>query len=178
MRSREASRCMVAGKSTGSAPSFLARAMRAPLPRRPTSQAGSSLPLHSPRATPACGPIETQQARREVEVNDGWVEASVLDHGPQPPAELPADAGSGELRAFGRGLWLLRRLVDEICLEGVKAHPCDAATGDRAGGYPRPLCLCHATPSSGRPRRRKQPGHFSTREGVFPAWSSTSSRRS
>jgi anti-sigma regulatory factor (Ser/Thr protein kinase) len=26
-----------------------------------------------------------------VHVNDDWVEASVLDHGPQPPAGLPAD---------------------------------------------------------------------------------------
>ncbi|HZD69049.1 MAG TPA: hypothetical protein VFA45_09090 [Actinomycetes bacterium] len=34
-----------------------------------------------------------------VKVNDGWVEVSVLDHGPQPPAELPADADSGELLA-------------------------------------------------------------------------------
>src|SRR6266516_7825619 len=55
-----------------------------------------------------------------VQVTDGWVEASVLDDGPQPPPGLPADAGSGELRAFGRGLWLLHRLVDEIRLERVK----------------------------------------------------------
>jgi serine/threonine-protein kinase RsbW len=55
-----------------------------------------------------------------VHVNDGWVEASVLDHGPQPPPGLPADADPGELRAGGRGLWLLRRLVDEVRLERVK----------------------------------------------------------
>jgi anti-sigma regulatory factor (Ser/Thr protein kinase) len=53
-----------------------------------------------------------------VHVNDDWVEASVLDHGPQPPAGLPADPD--ELRAGGRGLWLLRRLVDEVRLERVK----------------------------------------------------------
>ena len=53
-----------------------------------------------------------------VHVNDDWVEASVLDHGPQPPPGLPAD--SDELRAGGRGLWLLRRLVDEVRLERVK----------------------------------------------------------
>jgi len=54
----------------------------------------------------------------QVIVNDDWVEASVLDHGPQPPAGLPADPE--ELRAGGRGLWLLRRLVDEVRLERVK----------------------------------------------------------
>jgi serine/threonine-protein kinase RsbW len=55
-----------------------------------------------------------------VHVNDGWVEASGLDHGPQPPAGLPAAADPSELRASGWGLWLLRRLVDEIQLERVK----------------------------------------------------------
>jgi anti-sigma regulatory factor (Ser/Thr protein kinase) len=60
-----------------------------------------------------------QPIQVHVHVNDGWVEASVLDHGPQPPG-LPAAASPGELRAFGRGLWLLHRLVDEIRLERVK----------------------------------------------------------
>src|SRR6266545_5719343 len=55
-----------------------------------------------------------------VHVNDDWVEASVLDHGPQPPAGLPEDTDTGELRAGGRGLWLLRRLVDEVRLERVR----------------------------------------------------------
>jgi anti-sigma regulatory factor (Ser/Thr protein kinase) len=55
-----------------------------------------------------------------VHVNDDWVEASVLDHGPQPPAGLPAAADTGELPASGGGLWLLRRLVDEVRLERVK----------------------------------------------------------
>jgi len=54
-----------------------------------------------------------------VHVNHDWVEATVLDHGPQPPAGLPA-TDPAELRASGRGLWLLRRLVDEIRLERVK----------------------------------------------------------
>jgi len=55
-----------------------------------------------------------------VHVNDDWVEVSVLDHGPQPPPGLPADANPDKLRAGGRGLWLLRRLVDEVRLERVK----------------------------------------------------------
>jgi serine/threonine-protein kinase RsbW len=55
-----------------------------------------------------------------VHVNDDWVEASVLDHGPQPPAGLPAESDTDGLRAGGRGLWLLRRLVDEVRLERVK----------------------------------------------------------
>jgi anti-sigma regulatory factor (Ser/Thr protein kinase) len=53
-----------------------------------------------------------------VHVNDDWVEASVLDHGPQPPPGLPGD--SDELRAGGRGLWLLGRLVDEVRIERVR----------------------------------------------------------
>jgi anti-sigma regulatory factor (Ser/Thr protein kinase) len=61
-----------------------------------------------------------QPIQVHIHVNDGWVQASVLDHGPQPPPGLPADADPGELRAFGRGLWLLRRLVDEIRLERVR----------------------------------------------------------
>jgi anti-sigma regulatory factor (Ser/Thr protein kinase) len=55
-----------------------------------------------------------------VHVTHDWVEASVLDHGPQPPPGLPADADTDEPRAGGRGLWLLRRLVDEVRLERVK----------------------------------------------------------
>jgi serine/threonine-protein kinase RsbW len=53
-----------------------------------------------------------------VQVDDDWVEASVLDHGPEPPPGLPADTDG--LRAGGWGLWLLRRLVDEVRLERVK----------------------------------------------------------
>jgi anti-sigma regulatory factor (Ser/Thr protein kinase) len=53
-----------------------------------------------------------------VHIDDGWVEASVLDHGPDPPPGLPAD--TDELRTDGRGLWLLHRLVDEVRLERVK----------------------------------------------------------
>ena len=55
-----------------------------------------------------------------IHVSDDWVEASVLDHGPQPPPGLPADSDTDELGAGGRGLWLLRRLVDEVRLERVE----------------------------------------------------------
>jgi serine/threonine-protein kinase RsbW len=55
-----------------------------------------------------------------VHVTSDWVEASVLDHGPEPPAGLPANADTDEPRAGGRGLWLLRRLVDEVRLERVR----------------------------------------------------------
>jgi anti-sigma regulatory factor (Ser/Thr protein kinase) len=61
-----------------------------------------------------------QPIQVRVQVHDDWVEASVLDHGPQPPAGLPAAANTGELRAFGRGMWLLRRLVDEVRLERIR----------------------------------------------------------
>jgi hypothetical protein len=40
-----------------------------------------------------------------VNVNDDWVEASVLDPGPEPPAGLPAGSATGELRAGRRRLW-------------------------------------------------------------------------
>jgi anti-sigma regulatory factor (Ser/Thr protein kinase) len=55
-----------------------------------------------------------------VHVTHDWVEASVLDHGPEPPPGLHAAADTDEPRAGGRGLWLLRRLVDEVRLERVK----------------------------------------------------------
>ncbi|SRR6266705_1458043 len=55
-----------------------------------------------------------------VHVSDNWVEVSVLDHGPQAPPALPATADTDELHVGGRGLWLLRRLVDEVRLERVK----------------------------------------------------------
>jgi serine/threonine-protein kinase RsbW len=60
-----------------------------------------------------------QPVQVQVRISSDWVEASVLDHGPQPPAGRPADADSGEPRAGGWGLWLLRRLVDEVRLERV-----------------------------------------------------------
>ena len=53
-----------------------------------------------------------------VHITNDWVEASVLDHGPQLPPGLSAE--TDELRASGRGLWLLGRLVDEVRIERVR----------------------------------------------------------
>jgi anti-sigma regulatory factor (Ser/Thr protein kinase) len=53
-----------------------------------------------------------------LRVTDACIEASVLDHGPDPPVQVPSDAD--ELGARGRGLWLLRGLVDEVRLERVR----------------------------------------------------------
>ena len=48
----------------------------------------------------------------------GWVEATVVDHGPaQPPHPPPT---SDRLSSRGRGLWLLDCLVDEVRVERVK----------------------------------------------------------
>jgi anti-sigma regulatory factor (Ser/Thr protein kinase) len=55
-----------------------------------------------------------------VHVTNDWVEASVLDHGPQPPPGVSAESDTDELRAGGRGLWLLGRLVDEVFIERVQ----------------------------------------------------------
>jgi serine/threonine-protein kinase RsbW len=55
-----------------------------------------------------------------VHITNDWVEASVLDHGPQPPPGVSADTDTHELRAGGRGLWLLGRLVDEVRIERVR----------------------------------------------------------
>jgi serine/threonine-protein kinase RsbW len=55
-----------------------------------------------------------------VHVNDDVIEASVLDHGPDLPTQPPTEADTDALAARGRGLWLLRRLVDEVRLERVQ----------------------------------------------------------
>jgi anti-sigma regulatory factor (Ser/Thr protein kinase) len=59
-----------------------------------------------------------------VHVDDGCVEASVLDHGPQPLAGLMEHADTDELRTGGRGVWLLRRLLDEVRLGGWSGRCC------------------------------------------------------
>lgn len=53
-----------------------------------------------------------------VRVQDAWVEATVLDHGPTTPPQpsLTTDRRSGR----GWGLWLCCRLVDEVRLERVE----------------------------------------------------------
>ncbi len=55
-----------------------------------------------------------------VHVNDDVIEASVLDHGPDLPAQPPTGADMEALGVRGRGLWLLRWLVDEVRLERVR----------------------------------------------------------
>jgi anti-sigma regulatory factor (Ser/Thr protein kinase) len=72
-----------------------------------------------------------------VHVNDHWVEASVLDHGPQPPTGLPAGSDTDGPGVGGRGLWLLRQLVDEVRLERIKLGT--RVTLRRAIGPPRAL---------------------------------------
>jgi anti-sigma regulatory factor (Ser/Thr protein kinase) len=72
-----------------------------------------------------------------VWVGDGWVEASVLDHGPAEPPQ--PSSTSDRLSGGGWGLWLLRCLVDEVRLERVaggtrvtlrrRIRPQSAATG-------------------------------------------------
>jgi anti-sigma regulatory factor (Ser/Thr protein kinase) len=59
-----------------------------------------------------------QRVQVVVHVNDDVIQASVLDHGPDLPAQPPTDADMDALG--GRGLWLLRRLVDEVRLERVR----------------------------------------------------------
>jgi len=53
-----------------------------------------------------------------VRVRGGWVEATVVDHGPAEPPQLPST--TDRLSGRGWGLWLLRCLVDEVRLERVK----------------------------------------------------------
>ena len=53
-----------------------------------------------------------------VWVRDGWVEATVMDHGPAQPPQPPPT--TDRLSSHGRGLWLLDCLVDEVCMERVK----------------------------------------------------------
>lgn len=56
-----------------------------------------------------------------VEVTADWVEATILDHGPAlPPASLLAGGDPEALGTHGRGLRLLRQLVDEVRLERVR----------------------------------------------------------
>jgi anti-sigma regulatory factor (Ser/Thr protein kinase) len=109
--------------SVPASPSRLAglrRAVRADLRRVSDEVADDVVLALSEVATNAVlhGSSGGQPIQVVVHVSDDWVEASVLDHGPQPPPGLPAD--SDELAAGGRGLWLLGRLVDEVRIERVR----------------------------------------------------------
>ena len=75
------------------------------------NEAATNAILYGSRAG---GPVEVA-----VRVEGGWIEASVLDHGPAGPVTAPQGADAGRLRARGRGLRILRRLVDELRLERV-----------------------------------------------------------
>jgi anti-sigma regulatory factor (Ser/Thr protein kinase) len=79
-----------------------------------------------------------QPVKVAVDVKADWVEATILDHGPAPPPP-PRSAGGGPeaLGTHGRGLWLLRRLVDEVRLERVRRGT--RVTLRRWIGPPRPL---------------------------------------
>jgi hypothetical protein len=82
-----------------------------------------------------------------VHLNDDWLEASVLDHGPQPPAGFPAATNTAESRAGARGVWLLRRLVAEVRLDRVRLGTrvtLRRAPGP-AGDTHSPASSCHPT---------------------------------
>jgi anti-sigma regulatory factor (Ser/Thr protein kinase) len=67
------------------------------------------------------GSGEGQPVEVAVEVKADWVEATILDHGPaQPPPPRLAGDDPEALGTHGRGLWLLRGLVDEVRLERVR----------------------------------------------------------
>jgi anti-sigma regulatory factor (Ser/Thr protein kinase) len=111
--------------SVPASPSRLAgirRAVRAYLRGLPAEVADDVVVALNEAATNAVlyGSRAGQPIQVLVQVTDGWVEASVLDHGPQPPAGLLEAADTDELSTGGRGLWLLRRLVDEVRLERVR----------------------------------------------------------
>jgi anti-sigma regulatory factor (Ser/Thr protein kinase) len=75
-------------------------------------EAASNAVLH---ASGSGQPIEVV-----LQVTEQCIEASVLDQGPDLPAQPPADLDAAELSAHGRGLWLLRGLVDEVRIERVR----------------------------------------------------------
>ncbi len=67
------------------------------------------------------GSGDGQPVEVAVAVTADWVEATVLDHGPAlPPSSRLATDDTEALAAHGRGLLLLRRLVDEVRLERVR----------------------------------------------------------
>ena len=98
----------------------LRRAARDALDEVPTQVADELLLALDEAATNAIlhgsgggGPVEVA-----VRVRDGWVEASVLDHGPTTPPR--PGSTTDRLSGGGWGLWLLRCLADEVRLERVE----------------------------------------------------------
>ena len=101
----------------------LRRAARASLREVPSEVAEEVVLAVDEAATNAIlyGSGDGQPVEVAVEVKADWVEATVLDHGPAlPPPPRLAGGGPEALGAHGRGLWLLRRLVDEVRLERVR----------------------------------------------------------
>jgi anti-sigma regulatory factor (Ser/Thr protein kinase) len=101
----------------------LRRAARASLREVPSEVAEEIVLAVNEAATNAIlyGSGEGQPVEVAVAVTAGWVEATVLDHGPAPPrSSRLAEDDTEALDAHGRGLLLLRRLVDEVRLERVR----------------------------------------------------------
>ncbi len=106
----------------------LRRAVRASLHEVPSEVADDLVVALNEAATNAVvyGSGAGQPVRVTVQVASGWVEAVVVDQGPAvaplgSAAAADDDDTSPELVAtHGRGLWLLRRLVDEVRLERVR----------------------------------------------------------
>ena len=98
----------------------LRRAARDALGEVPTQVADEMLLAVDEAATNAIlyGSGSGDPVEVAVRVQDAWVEATVLDHGPtMPPQPLSTtDRPSGR----GWGLWLLCCLVDEVRLERVE----------------------------------------------------------
>jgi len=100
----------------------LRRAARASLREVPSEVAEEVVLAVDEAATNAIlyGSGEGQPVEVAVAVKADWVEATVLDHGPAlPPSSRLAGADTEALGTHGRGLRLLHRLVDEVCLERV-----------------------------------------------------------
>ena len=101
----------------------LRRAARASLREVPSEVAEEVVLAVDEAATNAIlyGAGAGQPVEVAVQVKADWVEATILDHGPAlPPPPRSAGGDTEALGTHGRGLRLLRRLVDEVRLERVK----------------------------------------------------------
>jgi anti-sigma regulatory factor (Ser/Thr protein kinase) len=98
----------------------LRRAARDALGEVPTQVADEMLLALDEAATNAIlhGSSGGEPVEVAVRIRDGWVEATVLDHGPAKPPRPRSTAD--RLSGGGWGLWLLRCLVDEVRLERVE----------------------------------------------------------